>query len=132
MKSQEKQKNIGTIFTDKGFTNSIYMQQYDLEGQIYILGYMLRKEKWKIENNKIIFPDVKSETQIKKIVKMNELDLKDFYFDIRAEEIDRCRMVGIDSQAQYIKTQKIKIERQKQALDNSQELQNDDIEMEVE
>lgn len=63
---------------------------------------------------------------------MNELDLKDFYFDIRAEEIDRCRMVGIDSQAQYIKTQKIKIERQKQALDNSQELQNDDIEMEVE
>lgn len=132
MKSQEKQKNIGTIFTDKGFTSSIYMQQYDLEGQIYILGYMLRKEKWKIENNKIIFPDVKSETQIKKIVKMNELDLKDFYFDIRAEEIDRCRMVGIDSQAQYIKTQKIKIERQKQALDNSQELQNDDIEMEVE
>ncbi len=132
MKSQEKQKNKGMIFTDKGFTNSIYMQQYDLEGQIYILGYMLRKEKWKIENNKIIFPDVKNETQIKKIVKMNELDLKDFYFDIRAEEIDRCRMVGIDSQAQYIKTQKIKIERQKQALDNSQELQNDDIEMEVE
>ena len=62
-------------FTDKGFINSKFLKQYDLEGQIYILEYMLRKEQWKIENDKIIFPSITNDIQMKQITKLQELGI---------------------------------------------------------
>lgn len=120
-------------FTDKGFINSKFLKQYDLEGQIYILEYMLRKEQWKIENDKIIFPSITNDIQMKQITKLQELDLKDFYFDIRADEINRCSLMGINSQLRFIQVQKKKIQDEKENIKSEikeNNLNNEDIEME--
>jgi len=120
-------------FTDKGFINSKFLKQYDLEGQIYILEYMLRKEQWKIENDKIIFPSITNDIQMKQITKLQELDLKDFYFDIRTDEVNRCSLMGINSQLRFIQVQKKKIQDEKENVKSEikeNNLNNEDIEME--
>ena len=120
-------------FTDKGFINSKFLRQYDLEGQIYILEYMLRKEQWKIENDKIIFPSITNDIQMKQITKLQELDLKDFYFDIRTDEVNRCSLMGINSQLRFIQVQKKKIQDEKENVKSEikeNNLNNEDIEME--
>lgn len=124
---------LSVSFTDKGFINSKFLKQYDLEGQIYILEYMLRKEQWKIENDKIIFPSITNDIQMKQITKLQELDLKDFYFDIRADEVNRCSLMGINSQLRFIQVQKKKIQDEKENVKSEikeNNLNNEDIEME--
>lgn len=126
-------KPLPVSFTDKGFINSKFLKQYDLEGQIYILEYMLRKEQWKIENDKIIFPSITNDIQMKQITKLQELDLKDFYFDIRADEVNRCSLMGINSQLRFIQVQKKKIQDEKENVKSEikeNNLNNEDIEME--
>jgi len=76
-------KPLPVAFTDKGFINSKFLKTYDMEGQIYILDYMLRNEQWKFEDNKIVFPNITNDIQMKQITKLQELDLKDFYFSRR-------------------------------------------------
>ena len=107
-------KPLPVAFTDKGFINSKFLKTYDMEGQIYILDYMLRNEQWKFEDNKIVFPNITNDIQMKQITKLQELDLKDFYFDIRADEVNRCSLMGINSQLHSIQIQKKKNRQRKQ------------------
>lgn len=122
---------LPVAFTDKGFINSKFLKTYDMEGQIYILDYMLRNEQWKFEDNKIVFPNITNDIQMKQITKLQELDLKDFYFDIRADEVNRCSLMGINSQLHSIQIQKKKIQDAKENIKNEIKENNlDDIEME--
>lgn len=124
---------LPVAFTDKGFINSKFLKQYDIEGQIYILEYMLRKEQWKFENHKIIFPSITNDIQMKQITKLQELDLKDFYFDIRADEVNRCLLTGVNSQLRTIQVQKKKIQDERENIKNEineNNLDDKDIEME--
>ena len=124
-------KPLPVAFTDKGFINSKFLKTYDMEGQIYILDYMLRNEQWKFEDNKIVFPNITNDIQMKQITKLQELDLKDFYFDIRADEVNRCSLMGINSQLHSIQIQKKKIQDEKENIINEIKEKNlDDIEME--
>lgn len=124
-------KPLPVVFTDKGFINSKFLKTYDMEGQIYILDYMLRNEQWKFEDNKIVFPNITNDIQMKQITKLQELDLKDFYFDIRADEVNRCSLMGINSQLHSIQIQKKKIQDEKENIKNEIKENNlDDIEME--
>ena len=124
-------KPLPVAFTDKGFINSKFLKTYDMEGQIYILDYMLRNEQWKFEDNKIVFPNITNDIQMKQITKLQELDLKDFYFDIRADEVNRCSLMGINSQLHSIHIQKKKIQDEKENIINEIKENNlDDIEME--
>lgn len=124
-------KPLPVAFTDKGFSNSKFLKTYDMEGQIYILDYMLRNEQWKFEDNKIVFPNITNDIQMKQITKLQELDLKDFYFDIRADEVNRCSLMGINSQLHSIQIQKKKIQNEKENIINEIKENNlDDIEME--
>ena len=124
-------KPLPVAFTDKGFINSKFLKTYDMEGQIYILDYMLRNEQWKFEDNKIVFPNITNDIQMKQITKLQELDLKDFYFDIRADEVNRCSLMGINSQLHSIQIQKKKIQDAKENIINEIKENNlDDIEME--
>ena len=124
-------KPLPVVFTDKGFINSKFLKTYDMEGQIYILDYMLRNEQWKFEDNKIVFPNITNDIQMKQITKLQELDLKDFYFDIRADEVNRCSLMGINSQLHSIQIQKKKIQDEKENIINEIKENNlDDIEME--
>lgn len=124
-------KPLPVAFTDKGFINSKFLKTYDMEGQIYILDYMLRNEQWKFEDNKIVFPNITNDIQMKQITKLQELDLKDFYFDIRSDEVNRCSLMGINSQLHSIQIQKKKIQDEKENIINEIKENNlDDIEME--
>lgn len=124
-------KPLPVAFTDKGFINSKFLKTYDMDGQIYILDYMLRNEQWKFEDNKIVFPNITNDIQMKQITKLQELDLKDFYFDIRADEVNRCSLMGINSQLHSIQIQKKKIQDEKENIINEIKENNlDDIEME--
>ena len=124
-------KPLPVAFTDKGFINSKFLKTYDMEGQIYILDYMLRNEQWKFEDNKIVFPNITNDIQMKQITKLQELDLKNFYFDIRADEVNRCSLMGINSQLHSIQIQKKKIQDEKENIINEIKENNlDDIEME--
>ena len=124
-------KPLPVAFTDKGFINSKFLKTYDMEGQIYILDYMLRNEQWKFEDNKIVFPNITNDIQMKQITKLQGLDLKDFYFDIRADEVNRCSLMGINSQLHSIQIQKKKIQDEKENIINEIKENNlDDIEME--
>lgn len=124
-------KPLPVAFTDKGFINSKFLKTYDMEGQIYILDYMLRNEQLKFEDNKIVFPNITNDIQMKQITKLQELDLKDFYFDIRADEVNRCSLMGINSQLHSIQIQKKKIQDEKENIINEIKENNlDDIEME--
>lgn len=124
-------KPLPVAFTDKGFINLKFLKTYDMEGQIYILDYMLRNEQWKFEDNKIVFPNITNDIQMKQITKLQELDLKDFYFDIRADEVNRCSLMGINSQLHSIQIQKKKIQDEKENIINEIKENNlDDIEME--
>ena len=124
-------KPLPVAFTDKGFINSKFLKTYDMEGQIYILDYMLRNEQWEFEDNKIVFPNITNDIQMKQITKLQELDLKDFYFDIRADEVNRCSLMGINSQLHSIQIQKKKIQDEKENIINEIKENNlDDIEME--
>lgn len=124
-------KPLSVAFTDKGFINSKFLKTYDMDGQIYILDYMLRNEQWKFEDNKIVFPNITNDIQMKQITKLQELDLKDFYFDIRADEVNKCSLMGINSQLHSIQIQKKKIQDEKENIKNEIKENNlDDIEME--
>lgn len=133
LENKKEKMPLSVSFTDEGFINSKYLKQYDLEGQIYILEYMLRNEQWKFENNKIIFPSITNDIQVQQITKLQELDLKNFYFDIRADEVNRCSAMGISSQNRFIQIQKKKIQDEKAYIKNEikeNNLNNEDIEME--
>ena len=85
----------------------------------------------KFEDNKIVFPNITNDIQMKQITKLQELDLKDFYFDIRADEVNRCSLMGINSQLHSIQIQKKKIQDEKENIKNEIKENNlDDIEME--
>ncbi len=133
LENKKVKEPLPVSFTDKGFINSKHLKQYDLDGQIYILEYMLRHEQWKIENDKIIFPSITNDIKVQRITKLQELDLKNFYFDIRADEVTRCSTMGINSQHRFIQIQKKKIQDEKAHIKNEikeNNLNNEDIEME--
>lgn len=60
-----EQENLLT-FDEKSLFNNEKLQQYDKDGQIGFLGYLIRYENWKITNNKIVFPEIKSEEEIER------------------------------------------------------------------
>ena len=48
--------------------NKERLQQYDRDGQIGFLGYLIRHRKWKIADNNIVFPYIKSTEEIEKVL----------------------------------------------------------------
>ena len=58
-----KNVNLLTYDNEKLF-NSERLHQYDTDGQKGFLGYLIRNEKWNIENNKIVFPEINSNEKI--------------------------------------------------------------------
>ena len=53
-------------FNEKELFNSEILHQYDEDGQLGFLGYLLRYKQWKILDNNIIFPEIKKQAEIEK------------------------------------------------------------------
>ena len=71
-------------FDSQNLFNSNKLQQYDKDGQLGFLGYLLRDEKFKIENNKIIFKGIKTEDDVER--KIDKFD---------TETVDNSMIVGL-------------------------------------
>ena len=59
-------------FTDKGFINSKILNQYDLDGQMDTLLYLLKTQQWEIINNKIIFTELINDNFIQTLLEVFE------------------------------------------------------------
>lgn len=89
-------------FTEKGFINSNYINQYDLDGQISILSKFLRTQKWEFINNKIVFTELINDKFIEELVQLQE---KEFFINHQKEKlyhIEHCEAVGISETKKYI------------------------------
>ena len=55
-------------FDVKRLFNYEKLHEYDEDGQKGFLGYLIREEQWKIENDRIVFPNIVNVEQIKNLL----------------------------------------------------------------
>lgn len=66
-------------FSQERLFNSTILQQNDEQTQRFLLGVIMLNESWKIEDNSIVFVNIKTEKQVQEIVKRNEETTKKAY-----------------------------------------------------
>lgn len=108
-------------FTDKGFINSEILNQYDLDGQISILGNLLRTQKWSIMDNKIIFTELINDRFVKKLLKLFETEFIINNENQKEMLINYCEAIGIYKAREESKN---KIQEEQTHLANLQKLIN--------
>lgn len=84
-------------FTDEGFINSKVLNQYDLDGQIDILLYLLKTQKWEIINNKIIFTELINDKFIQTLLEVFEKKSIINNEKHKNMVINDCEMYGIET-----------------------------------
>lgn len=134
-KSKNIKKPLSVAFTDKGFINSELLNEYDLDGQIYELTYLLRTQNWKIENNRIVFPEIKDETMVSDLIAINTNKYILQLLEARKNEITNCSIYGIQNSSNRIEKEiqhyKNRIESCQQRIEESkQNIIDDELEME--
>lgn len=68
---KELKFNVEQLFNYK------ILHRYDEDGQKGFLGYLIREEQWKIEDNSIVFPNITNEKQIESFLnKFNDSILR--------------------------------------------------------
>lgn len=84
-------------FTDKGFINSKILNQYDLDGQMDTLLYLLKTQQWEIINNKIIFTELINDNFIQTLLEVFEK--KSIINNERQKNmiINNCEIQGIET-----------------------------------
>lgn len=76
-------------FSQEGLFNSTILQQIDEQTQRFLLGVIMLNESWKIEDNSIVFSNIRTEKQVKEIVRKNEEITKQAYLILkRSQEND--------------------------------------------
>lgn len=97
------EKQYMLSFDEKELFNNKLTQQYDEDGQKGFLGYLLRYKQWKLNENKIVFPDVKTNEQVNELLKeYNRETLKD-YLKIQRGILDKVAIFGVTNLEQMIK-----------------------------
>lgn len=72
---QMKKENV-LKFSQKRLFNNTILQQYDEQTQRFLLGFIMINESWKIEDDSIVFSNIKTQKQVQEIVKRNEETIK--------------------------------------------------------
>lgn len=107
-----KENNL--TYDEKELFNSEILQQYDNDGQRGFLGYLIRHEKWTIEGGEIIFPDVKSEEIIQKLLKDYDTDVKKSNLQIMKQDLRNVSVFGLASLEHTIERIEKEIKENKQ------------------
>lgn len=98
MSENKTMKNpFPVTFTDKGFINSKLLNQYDLDGQTYALQYFLRTQKWEINNNKIVFPELTNDELIQDLLNIHSTEYAITLIEQRLDQVSNCSIFGIES-----------------------------------
>lgn len=134
-KNENIEKPLSLAFTDKGFINSKLLNEYDLDGQIYELTYLLRTQNWKIENNIIIFPEIKDDIIVSDLIAINTNKYILQLLENRRNEIINCSINGIEKSINTIEKEiqqyKKRIKCCQQRIEESkQNIIDDELEME--
>ncbi len=83
-------------FNEKELFNSEVLHQYDKDGQLGFLGYLLRYKQWEILDNNIIFPEIKQQEELAKALVEYTNDKKIENIKIRQQELRDARYFGIE------------------------------------
>lgn len=112
-------------FTDKGFINSKVLTQYDLDGQIDILLYFLKTQKWEIINNKVIFTELINDEFVCTLLKVFEKEAIINNEKHRNIIINYCESLGITTARKNaenkIQKEQVEKERLEKIINDNQE-----------
>lgn len=71
-------------YSEEKLFNSERLHQYDEDGQKGFLGYLIRNRNWEINNNTIIFPEIRTTEKIEKALSDYNISvLKDILYTKR-------------------------------------------------
>ena len=83
-------------FSKEKLFNNKLLRQYDENGQLGFLGYLLRYKQWNIVDNNIVFPEIKGKEQISNTLKEYENNIKMEITKIRQETLRNASSLGIE------------------------------------
>ena len=95
-------------FDEKNLFNKDILHQYDEDGQKGFLGYLLRKNSWRISNNQIVFPDIKSNEKIKNLLKDYDTDIKKNNLIIKKDTLDKVMVLGFSRVKDFVDNEKVR------------------------
>jgi hypothetical protein len=81
-------------FDEKKLFNKDILQQYDEDGQKGFLGYLIRNKKWQIVRNKIVFPEIQKDEEIKCLLKDYDMDIMKNNLIIKKDILDKVFVLG--------------------------------------
>lgn len=100
---------------DKLFNNNI-LQRYDEDGQIGFLKYLLTKDNWKIENNKIIFNEINTDEKVNEEIEKFDIYIRKRNYQIQKTMLEKAMVLGI------FKTQELLDEERKVIVKKEEKL----------
>ncbi len=83
-------------FNETKLFNYEFLHQYDKDGQLGFLGYLLRYKQWKISDNNINFPEIKQQDDIAKALIEYTNDKKVENIKIKQQILRDARYFGIE------------------------------------
>lgn len=124
---EKKHQNSILRYDEINLFNNDIIKQYDNDGQKGFLGYLLRYKKWKVVGNEIIFPDIKNNTQIKKLLKEYNLDSQKYCNQIQRRTLQDVSIFGLARLEHMLQMEQEKIEKNQKELTQTDKKKNRDI-----
>lgn len=107
-------------FNENSLFNSEILHQYDNDGQKGFLGYLLRYKQWKIVDNNIIFPNIKTRQQIYSSLKEYEYDEKIQNTKIRQTVIRTVKYFGVEFCEKQEENRLLRFESKRKAIEKNE------------
>lgn len=82
-------------FNNEDLFNNDILKQYDEDGQLSIVGYLMRNKKFIIEDNNIIFPTITSQSKIRQVIDEYNKDYIKGYLKTQKTILDEVLVFGI-------------------------------------
>lgn len=114
------QENETLKFNEKDLFNNQILQQYNKDGQLGFLGYLLRHKQWKISEKNIEFIDISSENQIEKLLKEYSTAVRKYNIKEQKYAVERANFIGNENYIQTLNKRLESLEREKRKLNDKQ------------
>ena len=124
---EKKHQNSILRYDEINLFNNDIIKQYDNDGQKGFLGYLLRYKKWKVVGNEIVFPDIKNNIQIKKLLKEYNLDSQKYCNQIQRRTLQDVSIFGLARLEHMLQMEQEKIEKNQKELAQPDKKKNRDI-----